>query len=198
MTAVAVPPVAPRLLTADEYFTHPASREPGELVRGRICVMSPAGHGHHTVIDNLYPRLSLYVRERRLGRAYGDNLGFRLDIPGEVTDTVRSPDVSFLRAERLPAGGVPSAGFVAFAPDLAVEVLSPDQTAADMDERMADYFAAGTRLFWVVNPARRTVAVHSPAAPTRWLREGDALDGGEVVPGFSVPVADLFDGIARA
>jgi Uma2 family endonuclease len=106
--------------------------------------------------------------------------------------------VSFLRAERLPAGGVPSAGFVAFSPDLAVEVLSPDQTAADMDERMADYFAAGTRLFWVVNPARRTVAVHSPTAPARWLREGDVLDGGDVIPGFSVPVADLFDGIARA
>lgn len=204
MTAVAVPPAAPlptEELTADAYLAHPAFRERTELVRGRVRPrtpsMSPSNPGHSAVADNLVYALTAHARPRRLGRAFGNDTGYRLTIPGDTADTVRAPDVSFVVAGRLPPGGIAPRGLPRLAPDLAVEVLSPDQTAAEMDERMADYLAAGTRLFWVIDPFRRTVAVYSPVAPVRWLREGDTLDGGDVVPGFTLPVAELFDGVAR-
>ena len=203
-TAVAVPPDAPARatpLTVEEYLVHPASRERTELVRGEIRPrtpsLSPANNAHNTVAENLARALAPVVGRDRLGRIFGNDTGFRLPIPGDRFDTLRAPDVAFVSAGRLPAGGIPLRGFLRLAPDLAVEVLSPDQTAAEMDERMADYLAAGTRLFWVIDPFRRTVAVYSREAPVRWAREGDLLDGGDVVPGFTTPVAELFDGLAR-
>ena len=87
---------------------------------------------------------------------------------------------------------------VPLAPDLAVEVLSPSETASDVEEKLADYRAAGTSLVWVVDPTRRLVAVYADDAPTRWLREGDALDGAGVVPGFTLPVEALFEDVADA
>ena len=83
------------------------------------------------------------------------------------------------------------------APDLAVEVLSPSETASELEEKLDDYLVSGTRLIWIVNPVRRTVMVVSNDAPVRWLREGETLDGGAVVPGFSCAVAEIFEGIAR-
>lgn len=204
MPAVAVPPashLATEELTAEAYLAHPAFQARTELVRGRVRPrtpsMSPSNPGHSAVADNLVFALTAHARPRRLGRAFGNDTGYRLTIPGDRADTVRAPDVSFVVAGRLPTTGIAPRGLPQLAPDLAVEVLSPDQTAAEMDERMADYLAAGTRLFWVIDPFRRTVAVYSHTAPVRWLREDDTLDGGDVVPDFTMPVAELFDGLAR-
>ena len=105
---------------------------------------------------------------------------------------MRPPDAAFVSLARMPDVPV---GFAPVAPDLAVEVLSPDDTARDLDERLDDYFAAGTRAVWVIDPDRRTVAMHSATAPTRRLREPDTLDGADVVPGFAMPVRALFDGL---
>jgi Uma2 family endonuclease len=184
------------LLTADEFFRLPDGPEASELVRGELRTMSYAGGRHGLIVGRLYRLLIDHVEAHGLGIAFGDGVGYRLPIPGEETDTVRVPDASFVRAGRLPNDEVPVT-FIPLAPDLAVEVLSPDQTAAQLVERMDDYFAAGTRLMWVVDPDRRTVALYSPTAPTRWLREHDTLDGGDVVPGFAVAVAALFAGLAR-
>lgn len=202
MTAVALPqsPEAPARnapLTVEQYVAHPASRGRTELVRGQIVPMSPADRGHGAVASNLQDAISPHVRRHRLGRWFNDNVGYELPIPGDRDPSVRAPDGSFVRAEHLPAGGVPLDGFWRRAPDVAVEVLSPGQTAAEMDVRMRDYFAAGTRLFWVVNPFERTVTVHAPTSPARWLTEAETLDGGDVIPGLAVPIADLFDGVAR-
>jgi Uma2 family endonuclease len=202
---IAIPPTArpsepaarPAPLTVEEYLAHPASRERTELIRGQIVPMSPSNLGHGVIASNLQDAASPYVRHHRLGRWFGNDTGFDLPIPRDATSSVRAPDGAFVRADRLPPGGVPLRGYGRLAPDLAAEVLSPGQTAADIDVRMRDYFAAGTRLFWVINPFARTVAVHSPVAPTRWLDEGDTLDAGDVMPGFTMPVADLFDGVAR-
>ena len=181
------------LLTADEYFARvQRTRERSELVRGEVRPMSPAGLRHDVVARNLLVALTLFLREHPLGHAFTDNLGFRLPIPGAEEDTVRSPDVAFVSFERMPDVPV---GFAPVAPDLAVEVLAPDDTARDLDERLDDYLAAGTRAVWVIDPDRRAVAMHSATGPTRRLREPDTLDGGDVVPGFAMPVRALFEGL---
>jgi Uma2 family endonuclease len=101
-----------------------------------------------------------------------------------------------VRADRLPPEGI-GPGLLRFAPDLAVEVLSPSESASELEEKLADYTAAGTRLIWVVDPARRTVMILDQSRPVRWLQESDVLEGEAVVPGFSCRVAEIFEGIAR-
>lgn len=184
--------VTTTLVTADEFLTHPSAQGPSELVEGVIRVMTPASGEHGIVAGNVYYALAAHVRARRLGTCFPDNTGFALPHRANV---VRAPDASFVRADRLPAGGV-GPGWVHLAPDLVVEVLSPTESASDLAEKLADYSAAGTALVWVVDPEKRLVTVIAADAPPRWRREGDALDGGVVVPGFTLPVAELFEGVA--
>jgi Uma2 family endonuclease len=181
------------LLTADEYYVRARrTREFSELVRGEVRPVSPASGRHGLVSVNLVVALTLHLRQHPVGRAFGDNVGFRLPIPDAEDDTVRSPDAAFVSFERMRDG---PAGFLPVAPDLAVEVLSPSDTASELQEKLDDYLAAGTRAVWVIDPDRRAVAMHSATGPTRRLREPDTLDGGDVVPGFAVPVRALFDGL---
>lgn len=194
------------LLSADEFLAAPKSDDMRqELVRGEVRSMTPAGGWHATVGDNLYGPLREFVRARRLGRCVFDGAGFLLPLPAELQrrsrdgrprDTVRSPDVAFVRADRVPPGGF-GPGWIPFAPDLAVEVLSPSETASDTEEKLADYRAAGTRLLWVVDPAKRMVSIYAADAPARWVRTGEVLDGGEVLPGFALPVEALFEDVAE-
>ena len=188
-----------RFLTADEFLRHPAAREASELVRGEIRMMTPAGGRHNVVAGRIYTALAVWVDAHALGQVFTDNLGYYLPIPGQPRDTVRAPDASFVRAEVL--GGEIPIGFLRCAPDLAVEVRSPDDRPGALAERMADYRAAGTRCIWVVDPDARTVTVHRPdeapdvvhadAAPDA------ALDGAPVLPGFTLPLAPLFAGLTR-
>jgi Uma2 family endonuclease len=181
------------LLTADEYFAHSQrTHEFSELVRGEVRPVSPAGIRHHVIAGKVYGALLRHVEQHPTGRVLMDNAGFRLQIPDAEDDTVRSPDVAFVSFERMPDIPV---GFAPVAPDLAVEVLSPGDTASDLQEKLDDYFAAGTRAVWVIDPDRRAVALHSSTGPTRRLREPDTLDGGDVVPGFTLPVRALFEGL---
>jgi Uma2 family endonuclease len=115
-------------------------------------------------------------------------VGFRLTTD---PDTVRAPDISFLGAERVPPGGVPR-GYITGAPDLAVEVVSPDDTAAGIDAKVQEYLAHGSRLVLVVHPRTRTVTAYLPDGAARVLRAPDAIDGGDVLPGLSLPVDQLF------
>jgi len=123
---------------------------------------------------------------------FGDGAGFELV---KLPRTVRVPDVSFVRAERLPAGGI-GRGLLKMAPDLVVEVLSPSESASELEEKLDDYRAAGTPMIWVIDPERRTVTIVSGDAPVRWLRVHDTLAGGDVIPGFSCLTAELFEGLA--
>ena len=193
------------LLSADEFLATPRRDDVRqELVRGEVRSMTPAGGSHGAIGGNLYDALMPFVRSRRLGRCFFDGTGFLLPLPpalqrptrdGRPGDTVRSPDVAFVRADRVPAGGF-GPGWVQLAPDFAVEVLSPSETVSDTQEKLADYRAAGTALLWVVDPVKRLVTTYAADAPTRWLREGDTLDGGAVLPGFALPVAALFEDVA--
>lgn len=183
------------MLTAAEFLAHPAARGPSELVRGQIRMMTPASGRHGVVTMTIVGLLWSHVRPRRLGQCFADNTGFQLAIPGERGDTVRAPDVAFVRAERMPRGGV-TGGWMQGAPDLAVEVLSPSESIATTAAKLADYFAAGTALVWVVDPDARTVDVYVGNATHRRLHPGDTLDGAPVLPDFACPVDELFEGLA--
>lgn len=181
------------LMTPDEFLVHPLPDVKAELVRGELRVTPPASGQHSCVATNLLGLLLAFLQGRGLGRAFGDGAGYELI---QLPRTVRSPDASFVRADRLPKEGIGS-GFMKLAPDLAVEVLSPSESASELEEKLDDYRSCGTPLIWVIDPVRRTVMIVASDAPVRWLREADTLDGGAVVPGFSCRVAELFEGIAR-
>jgi Uma2 family endonuclease len=106
-------------------------------------------------------------------------------------DTVRGPDISFVASTRMAPDQVPEA-FIAGAPDLAVEILSPDDRSPDLEGKVADYFEAGARLVWIVEPRRRRIEIRAPHRATRVASLGDTLDGEDVVPAFSCSVAEVF------
>lgn len=181
------------LLTVEQFLAYPTPEGKAELVRGELRMTPPPGAPHGVAASNLVFLLTAHVRQGRLGRVFGDSFAYELI---RFPRTVRVPDASFVRADLLPENGI-GPGLLKFAPDLAVEVLSPSETASALEEKLDDYLVSGTSLIWVVDPDRRTVMIVAADAPVRWLREGDTLDGGAVIPGFACAVADIFEGIAR-
>ncbi|HEU4594952.1 MAG TPA: Uma2 family endonuclease, partial [Pyrinomonadaceae bacterium] len=179
--------------TADELLAMPPRDAHGNdcrlaLIRGEVKTMSPTGLTHGILCANIATELSIFVRRNRLGIICGAETGFLVE---RDPDTVVGADVAFISRKHLE-GVENREKFVPFAPDLAVEVLSPSNTVNEMDEKVALYFAAGSRLVWIVNPKRRTVAVYRSAVEARILGEQETLDGGEVLPGFSYKLSDLF------
>lgn len=174
--------------TASELFAMPDDGFRYELVKGELRRMSPSGSEHGAVVVNITLLLGRYVKANRLGVCFGAETGFKI---GSDPDTVRAPDVAFIRRERIPQSGIPKK-FWPGAPDLAVEVLSPGDTRAGVDGKVEDWLQAGARAVWVINPKRRGVSVYHPATDVTRLSEGDELDGGEVVPGFRCKVAEIF------
>ena len=189
------PPLAPPM-TADEFaarYLDDRAHKRTELVRGEVREMTPASGPHGWLGARLLIRIGGWVEAQGLGGCFDGQTGFRLVVPGRPGDTVLSPDLGFVPQARL--ADVPTRGFIPFAPDFAVEVVSPDDRPGAIAEKLAEYLAAGTRLVWIVYPAERSVAVHVPDAPPRYARTGETLDGGDVLPGLSLRVADLFDGM---
>ena len=182
-----------RPLTAAEFLVHPLAAGPSELVRGEIRVMTPAGGAHGAVVGALFRAVDAFVEERKLGLCFPDNTGFLL--PG-LGDTVRSPDVAYVAAGRLPSDGIGS-GWMAVAPDIIAEILSPSETTQELEGKLRDYRTAGTRLIWIVDPVQRVVSVRDGERAEYVLKEGDILDGGSVLPGFAIPVARLFARLAH-
>jgi len=164
--------------------------EPGfvfELVRGELRRMSAAGHRHGAIAARVARHIGNFVAEHGLGECYGAETGFHLE---RDPDTVRAPDFAFVRRDRLPLGD--GHAYFPGPPDLAVEVVSPNDRFTEVDEKAADWIAHGARLVWVVNPQRRSVLVYAQGGATRSLGEHDTLDGGDALPGLSLRVADLF------
>jgi Uma2 family endonuclease len=128
-----------------------------------------------------------YVVRRNLGIVLGGDGMLRL-FPG----LVRVPDVSFIFKDRLIGGELPDEAIASLGPDLAVEVISPGNTKKEIDRKLREYFSSGTRLAWVVYPKSETVDVYTSAAKKRALRQGQTLDGGDVLPGFQLPLRRLF------
>ena len=179
-----------QLMTAEELLKLPRGRFRYELVNGELRQMSPAGQSHGKIAARLTVALGHYVEENGLGEVYAAETGFKLR---ENPDTVRAPDVSFVAGARAAAAGE-SKGYFPGAPDLAVEVLSPDDTVREVEEKVAEWLEYGTRLVWVVSPKLHAVTVYRSLTDIKTLTENDALDGEDVVPRFSYPVSKLFAG----
>lgn len=172
--------------TAEQLFDRPDLGR-CELVHGELVMMSPAGEEHGWIAINISIPLAMFVKERRLGRVYAGDTGFHL---ARDPDTVRAPDVAFVRAER--AGERPGVHFFPGAPDLAVEILSPTDRAGEVLEKVHQWLDAGCRGVWLVDPRTRTVTVYRSRTRITVLGIGDALPGEDVVEGFSIPVAEIF------
>lgn len=184
MTNVSATP----LMTADELFELPDDGYKYELVEGELLRMPPAGAEHGDIALNAGFLLKGHVKAHDLGVVCAAETGFWLK---RNPDIVRAPDASFVSKERIPPEGIPR-GYWPFAPDLAVEVISPHDRFDDVQEKMAEYFAAGTRMVWVLHPRTRTVLVYRSLHDVRSLGPDDELGGEGVIPGFTCRVAELF------
>lgn len=168
-----------------------------ELVEGVVVRMAPTGLEHFDVTRRLFRAMDRFAEERNLGIVTLPDTGFVLTRPGE-RDTVLSPDIAFVSAasaQRLPAPGTPERKkYLPLAPDLAVEVASPDQHHPEMAEKARRYLGAGVRLVWVVWPSAQQVDVWREGrdAPMATLDGAGMLGGLDVFPGFAFPVARLF------
>ncbi len=174
-------------MTAEDLMRMPDDGLRYELVKGEIRRMAPAGAPHGHVAVRLTWRLAQYVEANNLGAVFAAETGFKI---AQDPDTVRAPDVAFVARERIPSGGMPS-GYWPGAPDLAVEVVSPGDSYVEVEDKVLDWLEAGTHMVIVVNPGKRVVSVYR-ALKAVVLTENDVLDGADVVPGWSVPVKDLF------
>jgi len=174
--------------TASELFEMPHDGFRYELVKGELRQMSPSGSEHGAIIVNITGLLWQHVKSKKLGVCFGAETGFKIE---SDPDTVRAPDVAFISRERIPESGM-TKKFWPGAPDLAVEVLSPGDTRAEVEEKVENWLQTGARAVWVINPKRRSVSVYSATSDVTRLSEADELDGGEVVPGFRCKVAEIF------
>ncbi len=175
-----------RTYTADELQR---LRLPGkrlELVRGLLIVREPAGYRHGYVAAELGHRLAVHVKADDLGQVLAAETGFKL---AAQPDTVRAPDVAFISRERTPEPQ--PTGYAELAPDLVVEVLSPDDRPGAVLAKVGDWLEAGTRLVWVVDPERRRVRVYRADGSESVVTVGGILDGEDVVPGFTCPLDSI-------
>ena len=160
-----------------------------ELVEGALVDMPKPTAGHGEVVSWLNIRIGSYIVENRLGRVCSGDAGFVLARNPDGGDTVRGLDFAFIANDK--AAGPLDFTWYESGPDLAVEVISPSNKTADTHLKVQQLLNAGTRLVWLVYPETRTVTAHTPAGATT-LNENDTLSGGDVLPGFQLPVSDIF------
>jgi Uma2 family endonuclease len=178
--------VATKQITVDEFETMPREGN-WELIDGELFEVSPAGNRSGWISGRLFSRIEQFVRAHDLGWAFPPETGFILF--GDRA-TVRSPDAAFVRSERMPEL---TDHFAAVAPDLAVEVLSPADRMADALSKVAMYLEAAVQLVWLVDPKERTVIVFRPDVSPKSRGSDDTLEGGDLLPGLTIPLAEIFE-----
>lgn len=181
-----------KLLTAEEFMLLPDAPEGGkmELVNGEVVTMAPAGGDHGRRSVSIAASLLRFITANELGDV-GVEVGYRLRTDPDV---LYAPDVAFSSREQLPGGRFPT-GFVEGPPTLAVEVVSPGDTASEVAAKVAEYLAAGAERVWVVQPQLRTVTVHLPNGDSHTYGPGDVLTSREAAfgaDGFELPVDEIF------
>ncbi len=176
-------------VTAEELLHLPRGKVRHELVKGVLLTMSPSGSEHGVVTFQFSALIAQFVSSTGAGLAFGAETGFVIQ---RDPDTVRAPDIAFIRRERIPTEWLPQ-GYWPGAPDLAVEVMSPGDTArAKIDEKANDWLRAGTLAVWVVDPRLEENHRVFSRRDDQHAGRGFDPDGGDVLPGFRCAIADVF------
>lgn len=175
-----------RLMTAEELLGSDVPNKSTELVRGVLVVREPPGGWHGVLAARLTVLLGQHVYSRRAGEVLAQDTGFLIE---REPDTVRAPDVAFVSAAKASAIG--RRGYAPFAPDLAVEILSPGDRAGEVLGKVADWLRAGVRLVWVIDPDRRVAHVHRGDGTITIVHDDGALDGEDVLPGFTCSLREI-------
>ena len=188
--APAALPAKPALITAEDFMRMDDSEGVrSELIRGAICEMGRTGLAAAQIAGIFVAELTIFARPRKLGRASGADSGVRL---ARAPDTVRVPDAMFISADRQPSKE--DLGFFAeVVPDIVVEVKSRTDRIAETHDKARMWHSYGVPLVWAAYPETRTIDVHRADGSITTLTDADTLDGGEVLPGFSVAVSVMFD-----
>lgn len=178
--------------TAEELLRMPDDGSRYELLKGELRKTPPAGGEHGAVATDIGTSLNNHVKANGLGRVFTAETGFIISYD---PDTVRAPDAAFVKRERAERAGRVT-GYWPGAPDLAVELVSPNDTYAQVTEKALAWIEAGTLMVLVLDPgeAWRTVTVYRSTEDIRILSESDTIDGADVVPGWKLPIAKLFGG----
>ena len=178
----------PKLLTADDLLRLHSEGVRGELIRGVLCKTMPAGIEHGRIVTNLVIELGNFVRSGALGTLVASDSGVWLE---RDPDTVREPDIAFFSAARMPLDARIT-GYAETVPDLVVEVVSPSDSRREVHDKAHMWLGHGVRLVWVVHPETRTVDVHRPDHEVATVADQGALDGLDVLPGFTCEVSAVF------
>lgn len=172
-------------MTAEELIDLPDDGHRYELVKGVVLTMSPPGEEQGKVSATIIFLLKSFVQPKKLGTVYGET-GFKLETD---PDTVLAPDAAFIGSER---AGTASRGYRFGAPDLAVEVISPSERKSKVDQKTVQWLSHGTRAVWLIRPQSRTVEVVLANGKRTVFTEKDELVDDVIIPGFRVPVAEIF------
>ena len=190
MTTLIKPaPARPKPLTAEDLLRLDSKGVKGELIRGEFYETMSAGLKHGEVVMKLGFLMGSVVIPGRLGRLAGSDAGVILE---RDPDTVREPDIAFISAARLPLTERVTS-YYEIIPDIVVEVKSPSDSRREVNDKARMWRSYGVPLVWAAYPETRTIDVHRADGSITTLRENDVLDGGEILPGFSVPVREIFD-----
>jgi len=152
-----------------------------------LMVREPAGVPPAVVVDRVLAKLTAYLAEHPLGRLYTPAMGFMVERP---PGGVRAPDIAFVKADRLPVP--PPSAFPALAPDLAVDVLTPEQWPKEILERVTQWLRAGTDVVWVFEPQRSVGRIYRREGTEEFIAADGAMRGEELLPGLVFPLTDVF------
>ncbi len=185
MPILEAPPIEEKLLTADEFMRLPQKHV--ELIYGKVVELMPPMFSHGRYALRIGAALETFLSLHPLGLASVE-ASFRLK---SQPDVVRAPDVCFMTHQALE--NVSQDSYIDGAPTLAVEVISKNDTYEEVEDQVMLYLEAGAEAVWVVNPRRKTVSVYTPDGPTQIYKSGQSVPGGEILPGFSLPVMEIFE-----
>jgi Uma2 family endonuclease len=174
------------LITGEELYLRP-SLEPCELVNGRIVPLSPTGRFHGVAESRFAMRLSIYAESSGKGIVMTGEVGVYIR---HDPDTVRAADIAFISNERWARCESP--GYLDVAPEIAVEILSPTDRWSDVKVKLQDYFSAGVDRVWVMDSKQRRISAYRSLTDVQQFQVGDILADEELLPGFSLAIADLF------
>jgi len=175
-----------QLMTAEQLADRLDEFGRCELIRGEVVPVHAAFGEHGEIVINITVPVGSYVHQNQLGKVYAAETGFTQE---RTPDTVRAPDVAFIRQDRVPP---PPRRFMEVAPDLIVEVVSSNARASEVSEKVQQWFNFGCRLVWLADPRSRTVTAYHPDGSARVHHENETLAGGDAVPGFTLSVREVF------